>query len=191
MSPRTRLVPAMAAVVCAGLLLLAAPPAAEQEPNVDFSVSGTSTIRSWTCTVRGVLKVTPGTGAPAVPGFASGIQAATLTVPVKDFKCPEAEMQQHLLEAMKPDKFPEIAFRLERYTVKGEQGEATGSMTIAAVTAPITLPLAVKASGQALQIEGNTRLDMTKFGVDPPVVMLGLLKVGPQIRIEFKGVVAR
>jgi hypothetical protein len=49
----------------------------------------------------------------------------------------------------------------------------------------------VKASGQALQIEGNTRLDMTKFGVDPPVVMLGLLKVGPQIRIEFKGVVAR
>jgi hypothetical protein len=31
---------------------------------------------------------------------------------------------------------------------------------------------------------------MTKFRVDPPVVMMGLLKVGPQIRIEFKGVVA-
>jgi hypothetical protein len=171
--------------------MLPARPAAAQEPNVDFSVSGTSTIRSWTCTVRGVLKVTPGTGAPAVPGFSSGIQAATLTVPVKAFKCPEAEMQQHLLDAMKPDKFPEITFRMERYQVKGEQGEATGSMTIAAVTSPMTLPLVVKASGQALQIEGNTRLDMTKFGVDPPVVMLGLLKVGPQIRIEFKGVVAR
>jgi hypothetical protein len=29
---------------------------------------------------------------------------------------------------------------------------------------------------------------MTTYGVEPPVVMLGMLKVGPQIRIEFKGV---
>ena len=26
--------------------------------------------------------------------------------------------------------------------------------------------------------------------VEPPVVMMGMLKVGPQIRIEFKGVLA-
>jgi hypothetical protein len=42
-----------------------------------------------------------------------------------------------------------------------------------------------------VEVEGNTRLDMMKFGIEPPVVMLGLLKVGPQIRIEFKGGVAR
>ena len=30
---------------------------------------------------------------------------------------------------------------------------------------------------------------MTTYGVEPPVVMLGMLKVGPQIRIEFKGLV--
>ena len=58
------------------------------------------------------------------------------------------------------------------------------------MTAPLTLPLTFEASGGGLQVAGNTRLDMTKFSVDPPVVMMGLLKVGPQIRIEFKGVVA-
>ena len=42
-----------------------------------------------------------------------------------------------------------------------------------------------------MQIEGDTRLDMTKFGVEPPVVMLGMLKVGPQIRIELKGLVGK
>lgn len=166
-------------------------PAAAQQSNVDFSVSGTSTIRGWTCTVRGVMAVTPAAGSSKpVPGFANGVQTATATVPVKAFRCPEDEMTQHLLEAMKPDKFPEIVYRLEKYDVTGAQAQATGTITIAGVTAPISFPIALKASPQGVQIEGNTRLDMTKFGIDPPVVMLGLLKVGPQIRIEFKGVVA-
>lgn len=191
MSPRTRIVPGIAIVFCAGLVVLQAHPAAAQQPNVDFAVSGTSTVRSWTCTVRGVLKVTPGTGSPPVPGLTGGVQAATLTVPVKAFKCPNDEMTQHLLEAMKAEQFSEITYRLERYVMKGGQAEATGAITITGVTAPLSFPVTLEASAQGLQVEGNTRIDMTKFGVDPPVVMLGLLKVGPQIRIEFKAVVAR
>ena len=62
-------------------------------------------------------------------------------------------------------------------------------MTITGVSQPLSFPLALKASPQGVQVEGSTRLDMTKFGVEPPVVMLGLLTVGPQIRIEFKGLV--
>ena len=31
---------------------------------------------------------------------------------------------------------------------------------------------------------------MTEYGVEPPVVLLGLLRVRPQIRIEFEGLVA-
>ena len=30
---------------------------------------------------------------------------------------------------------------------------------------------------------------MTAYGVEPPVVMLGLLRVRPQIRIQFEGIV--
>jgi hypothetical protein len=191
MSPRTRIVPGIAVVFCAGLVVLQAQPAAPPQPNVDFSVSGTSTVRSWTCTVKGVLKVTPGTGSPPVPGLSGGVQAATLTVPVRAFKCPNDEMTQHLLEAMKPERHSEITYRLERYVVNGPRGEATGAITINGVTAPLSVPLTLEESAQGLQVAGNTRIDMTKFGVDPPVVMLGLLKVGPQIRIEFKGVVAR
>jgi polyisoprenoid-binding protein YceI len=191
MSSRRGIAPGLAVGACVGLVVLLSSPAAAQQSSVDFSVSGTSTIRSWTCTVKGSVQVTPGTGSPAVPGFANGVQSATLTVPVKAFTCPNEEMTQHLLETMHPDKFPEITYRLEKYEVKGGQAQATGTVTINGVSAPLAMPVVLKASGQALQIEGNTRLDMTKFGVEPPVVMLGLLKVGPQIRIEFKGVVAR
>jgi hypothetical protein len=95
------------------VLVLAAPAAARQQPNVDFNVSGTSTVRGWTCAAKGLAVVTSGTGAPA-PGFPKGVQTATLTVQVKSFRCPNDEMTQHLLEAMKADKFSDIVYRLEK-----------------------------------------------------------------------------
>jgi hypothetical protein len=161
-----------------------------QQPNVDFTVSGTSTIRGWTCTAKGTLAVKPGAGGgPAVPGFPNGVQSATLTVPVKGFTCPEAEMTEHLMQAMKPEQFPEIVYKVEKYEIAGAQAQATGTMTIQGKSQPLTVPVGVKASGAGAALEGNTRLDMTTYGVEPPVVMLGMLKVGPQIRIEFKGLV--
>jgi polyisoprenoid-binding protein YceI len=159
-----------------------------QQPNLDFTVSGTSTIRGWTCTAKGTLAVKPG-GGPAVPGFPNGVQSATLTVPVKGFTCPEAEMTEHLMQAMKPEQFPEIVYKVEKYEIAGTQAQATGTMTIQGKSQPLMVPVGVKASGAGVSLEGNTRLDMTTYGVEPPVVMLGMLKVGPQIRIEFKGLV--
>ena len=193
MSQRAGPTTGLAIALCAGLLVGPAPSAAAQQQNVDFNVSGTSTIRGWTCSVKGVMAVAPGSGAaqPAAPGFTTGVQAATVTVQVKAFTCPNDEMREHLLQAMKADKFSEIVFRMDKYDVKGGQTQTTGTLTITGVTQPITLPITLKAADKDVQIEGNTRLDMTKFGVDPPVVMGGLLKVGPQIRIDFKGLLAR
>jgi polyisoprenoid-binding protein YceI len=160
-----------------------------QQPNIDFTVSGTSTVRSWSCSAKGVTAVTPGTAAQPVPGFPRGVQSATVTVPITAFTCPNEEMTGHLREAMKADKFPDVVFRLERYEVTGGQAQATGTMTITGVTQPLTFPVTLSPSGQGVQVEGNTRLEFAKFGLEPPTVMLGLLKVGPQIRIQFKGLV--
>ena len=175
--------------VLAGLVLLQGAPAAAQQSSVDFTVSGTSTIRGWTCSVSGTAQVTPGASEPA-PGFDAGVQTATITVPVNDFDCPNEEMTEHLLEAMKADEFAEITFRLEGYEVSGRQAQATGALTILDATEPVSFPVSLTPSGAGVEIEGDLRLDMTTFGVEPPVVMLGLLKVRPQIRIEFTGLLA-
>jgi len=190
MTSRRGIGPRLSRLLGAGLVYLYAHEAFAQQPNVEFTVSGTSTVRGWTCSVSGRAVVTPGTGKPA-PGFASGVQTVTMTVPVKNFKCPNDEMNQHLFEAMKPDKFPEIVYKLEKYDVAGRRAETTGTLKILETTQPVTVPVALTDTPQGVQIEGNTRIDMTKFGVEPPVVMLGLLKVGPEIRIQFKGLVAR
>lgn len=190
MWPRVGPTPGLATLLVAGTVFGYTVSPAAQQPNFDFSVTGTSTVRGWTCTAKGVVAVTPGAGAQPVPGFASGVQSATVTVPVKSFVCPNEEMTQHLLETMKADKFAEIVYRLEKYEIAGTQTQAIGTMTITGVSQPVRFPVVLKASPQGVQVAGNTRLDMTTFGVDPPVVMLGMLKVGPQIRIEFRGVVA-
>ena len=176
----------VAFVVFAGLALLQAGPVIAQTSSVDFTVSGGSTIRGWTCSVGGSAEMTPGGAAP-VPGFAAGVQTATLRVPVNDFECPEEEMLEHLLEAMRADEFDEIIFRLESYEMSGGRAQATGSLTILDTTQPVTLPISLNPSGAGVEIEGELRLDMTTYGVEPPVVLLGLLRVKPQIRVEFAG----
>ena len=174
-----------AIVLLASAALLYGTPAIAQS-DIDFSVSGTSTIRGWTCTVTGSAQVTPGSGT-AAPGFANGVQAATLTVPVSAFECPNEEMTEHLLAALQPDEFAEIRFQLESYEPSRQGAEATGSLTIHGTSHPVTMPLSLTPSGQGVEIEGDVRLDMTTYGVEPPVVMLGLMNVRPQIRIQFAG----
>ena len=185
---RTRCVTRFVTAV-AGLAWLAGSPAAAQQPGVDFTVSGTSTVRGWTCSVRGTAEVTPGSSAPA-PGFADGVQSATLTVPVADFECPDEEMTEHLLDAMKPAEFAEITFRLASYEPSGGGAQASGDLTIQAVTMPVSFPISLSSSAAGVEIAGELRLDMTEYGVEPPVVLLGLLRVRPDIRIEFQGLVA-
>ena len=185
---RTRLMPGFVTAVAAGLALLAGSPAAAQQSTVDFTVSGTSTVRGWTCSVSGTAAVTPGSSAPA-PGFADGVQSATLTVPVADFECPDETMTEHLMEAMKPAEFAEITFQLDSYDASGQGAEASGALTIQGVTMPVSFPLSLTPSGAGVEIAGEVGLDMTEYGVEPPVVLLGLLRVRPEIRIQFAGTV--
>jgi len=178
----------VASAVAVGLVLAAAGTVAAQQSTVDFTVSGNSTVRGWTCTVRGTGEVTAGSAA-AVRGFDGGVQAATLTVPVSSFQCPEEQMREHLLEAMRAAEFPEITFRLQSYQPSGQGAVATGTLTILNSTQPVTLPVFLTPQGSGVQIQGELPLDMTTYGVEPPVVFGGLLRVRPQIRIEFSGTV--
>jgi hypothetical protein len=172
-----------------GLVLLQGGPISAQRGSIDFTVSGNSTVRAWTCTVRGTVEITTGSGA-AAPGFERGVQTATLTVPVQDFACPDAEMKEELLAAMRATEFPQITFRLDGYQPEEQGAVARGSLTILDRTQPVSMPLTLTPSGAGVHVQGGTSLDVTAYGVEPPVVRMGLLRVRPQIRIEFTGIIA-
>jgi len=97
MSARVGTIASLAVVFCAGVCVRAQ----AQDSAPRFTISGTSTVRAWSCPAQGVLKITPGKSSPPVPGFPNGVQSATITVPVKAIECEEEQMREHLREALK------------------------------------------------------------------------------------------
>ena len=164
---------------------LGSTPTQAQSARAEFEVSGTSTVRGWTCPVAGVVEAPPGQSSAPLPGFPNGVGSVTITVQVQDFDCPEEEMNEHLLEAMEASTHPEIVVELQEYSLTGETAEASGTITIHGVTGPITLGIELVESSEGVRGVGETAIDMTEFDVTPPSVFLGLLNVGEVVTIEF------
>jgi YceI-like protein len=185
MSARVGTIASMAAVCGIGLCVRAQ----AQDAAPRFTISGTSTVRAWSCPAQGALKITPGKSSPPLPGFPKGVQSATLTVPVKAIDCEEEQMREHLREALKEASYAQIVYELVEYTMTGpDAARATGKMTIAGVTRPIDFDVKLVPSAQGVRTVGETSIDMTEFNVVPPVIFQGLLKVGKDVRIRFDAV---
>ena len=160
-------------------------PAQAQSARAQFEVSGTSTVRGWSCPVEGAMEATPGQSSDPLPGFPSGLQSVTITVQVQEVDCPEEEMNEHLQEAMEASQHPEIVFELQQYSMAGDTAAASGAITIHGVTKPITFEIELVESADGVRGVGQTEVNMTEFGVTPPSVWLGLLNVGEVVTIDF------
>lgn len=174
------------APVLLGLVLFSAHDSAAQTQNANLTVSGNSTIRSWSCKAPGTVQIKPSASAPAIQGLSGGVETGTLTVKVVDLACTNEEMTGHLREAMQPDRNPTITFQLAKYAVAGSSAEAQGTLTINGVSKPVTLPLKLQsAEGGGVRLEGETSINMTDYKVEPPTVLLGALTVRPVVRVRF------
>ncbi len=187
MSARARMIPSGVMVCCAGLLMQA--PVAAQDSAAQFTLSGTSTVRAWSCPAQGIMKVTPGTSSEPVPGFPTGVQTVAITVPVLAIECEEEDMRQHLREALNEPAHPEIVYQLEQYTLTGnDTAQTKGTITIAGVTRPIEFDVRLTPSSQGVRSVGETTINMTDFNITPPSLWLGMLNVGEMVRVRFEAV---
>ena len=67
-----------------------------------------------------------------------------------------------------------------------------GTLTIAGRTEPVRTEVTVTpAPGNALRVQGEQSLRMSAFGVKPPSLLLGALKVRDLVRVAFDIVVRR
>ncbi len=184
MSARAGIISLCAAVLWTGFLMEAEPVAQESGPT--FTISGTSTVRRWSCPATGTMQVTPGSSAAAAPGFPDGLQAVTITVPVKAIVCPEEDMIEHLRATLDEPAHPDITYTLERYTMTGSAtATAAGTITISGVTKPIEFDVTLVESPDGVRTEGETQIDLTDFSIAPPELWRGLLKVGKMVRVQF------
>jgi len=163
-----------------------------QAPTGALAISGSSTVRDWTCRETQFSAAHDSAG-QAAPAAGSGV---SLTFPVGAIDCGDAGMNDQLRQALKASRYPTITFGLPASEVARALAagpvpvRVSGELTIAGETRPVQTDVTVRpAPGEGLQVQGEQSLRMTDFGVKPPVLMLGLLKVRDLVHVAFDVVV--
>jgi len=153
-----------------------------------LKVAGTSNVHDWTMTSTGVESL-------GVFKFNNsdeliGLSGFTFTVLAKSLKSGKSSMDGRTYKSIKADQFPKIAYVLKSavITQKGEKYNiaTTGNLTIAGVTQSISmLVTAVVNPNKSISCHGSEKLKLTDYQIDPPSFMLGAMKVGNDLVIQF------
>lgn len=151
---------------------------------------GTSTLRSWTCTADKIeSKIDAETGvADAVLDGRKVAGTLEVEFPVEKLECKNGTMNEHMRKALVATKYPEIKFDLSGYDLtKGTPPGATvqGSLTMNGQSHPIAVPVQFVRADGALRVTGKVPLKMREWGVKPPTLMMGTIKVGEVVTVQF------
>jgi polyisoprenoid-binding protein YceI len=95
-------------------------------------------------------------------------------------------MNGHMQKALKAKEHPTISWRMTSYRVEGTNVTMSGRLTIAGKENPIEM----RATGTAdasgtIRMKGSTKFKMTEYGVKPPTLMLGTMKVGDPVTVSY------
>lgn len=152
---------------------------------------GTSTVRNWSCKatqIDAVIDADAGAVANVLKGQ-KAVKTVTLTFPTAKLDCANGTMNGHMMRALNGTANPNITFALTGYDLSAAApatGTLTGALTINGVTKPISVPAEFSAAASgALHVIGKYSLTMTEWQVVPPKLMLGAMKVGPVIVVNF------
>ncbi len=120
-----------------------------------------------------------------------GLKALDLEVAVDSLKSTEtAGMDRNMHKDLGADQYPRITFQLKDYRIKGGQVLADGTLSIHGVSRPVELAGTLKRVGAALEVSGSAPLRMTDYGVKPPVMMFGTIKVADAVTVAYSFVLA-
>lgn len=152
---------------------------------------GTSTVRKWSCNatqIDAVIDADVGALSVVLKGQ-KAVKAVTLTFPTAKLDCANGTMNGHMMKALNSTANPNIVFAMSGYELSAAvpvQGTLTGALTINGVTKPISMPAEFSAAASgALHVVGKYSLTMTEWQVVPPKLMMGVMKVGPVVVVNF------
>jgi polyisoprenoid-binding protein YceI len=162
------------------------------QPQSRLWIDGTSTIRSFTCRAGEVNAVVEVNGANAIPTLLAGekgVKAVQVTVTAERMDCGNGTMNDHMRKALKVAENPTITFNLTDYDVTknadGIAGTINGTLDLGGVKKPIALQATGTSEGGMLHVNGVYELRMTDYGLKPPTLMFGRIKVGETVKVGF------
>jgi polyisoprenoid-binding protein YceI len=163
------------------------------QPASRIWVSGTSNVKNFECNAVDPVVTVDAPKAGAVAAVIAGekaVGAVSLKVAVETLDCGSGTMNGHMKDAMDPKDHPAIEFTLASYElVKSADSVGvtlTGTLNIHGTPKPVTIMAGAKnAGGDVLHVTGSYELDMKDYGVKPPSLMLGTMRVGEKVQVHF------
>lgn len=163
--------------------------------NISLAVSGTSTMHDW------VMKSGTGdcsaTFVEDAKGNLTDLTALNFTVSVKSLKSGKDGMDKNAYKALKSDKAPTISATLKSATVssvdnKNYSIKAVIKLTIAGKTVETDLiATAKRINDNSYAVKGEKKISMKDYGVEAPSFMLGAVKTGNDVVLNFDAVLNR
>ncbi len=159
------------------------------QPSNTIILKGTSTLHDYEC------KSTVLNGVIEMDTLMRTFTSAEVIIPVKSIHSESSSMDDNMYEALKAEKYTDIKFSLFHSDSPGEKNlihsdstlQLHGTLTIAGKEQLIDLPVKViKNSNGIITVRGKKTLLMTDYGIKPPTFMLGVLKTGNEVSVEFE-----
>ena len=165
----------------------------EVQPESKLWIAGTSTVRAFQCQAGAFEAKLGSAGSNAVSAILAGEKAVSdvvVTVPAEKLDCRNGTMNEHMRKALKVAQFPTITFRVGSYDLvkvaDGVNVTLNGTLTLGGVEKPITVNATAKpGENGTLLVSGTREVRMTEFGLKPPTLMLGTMKVDERVKVGF------
>ncbi len=158
--------------------------------NAKVKVLGTSTLHDWSLVSdKGVCKATF-----ALQGTdqLKALQSLSFTVLVKTLQSEHGGLAKNAYEALNAEKYSQIEFLMTSADAIVAQKDGSykvtckGDLTVAGVSKPITLEAECKmGADKSIACTGFYLMRMTSHNVRPPKMMLGTIKTGDDIHVDF------
>ena len=168
--------------------------ALDLQPESRLWIAGTSTVRAFQCQAGAFdakIESASGDAVAAVLAGEKAVSRVEVTVPSEKLDCRNGTMNEHMRKALKAKEFPTVVFRATSYdlarTSESVGVTLNGTLTLGGVEKPITVNAQAKPGADgALIVSGTREIRMKEFGLKPPTLMLGTMKVDEKITVGFE-----
>ncbi len=155
----------------------------------NIKVLGKSNVHDWTMT--STTAESQGTFKFNSKNELTDLTTLKFSVLAKSLKSGKSSMDGRTYKSLKADQFATISYQLSSATVTMVQANkyqilTKGVLTIAGKSQPIEMKVsALVNADRSISCHGSKPLLLTDYGIEPPSFMLGAMKVGNALTVEF------
>ena len=164
------------------------------QPGSNLWLSGSSTLHPYasTSTLTQIVAVlTSGNGVFTDIARRAPFQKFEVDIPVNGLKSGESGLDKNMYKALKMKEAPQIQFVLAHYEASPAMTDgslpfkASGQLSIAGTQKDVVLIGTAQPSPETLAMDGQYELRMSDYGIKPPTLLLGAIKVADPVVIHF------